>query len=79
MKFEHGQLYNCEDHDGREIWIFESGSEVSSGLPKTVIGMLDKLGNDGWELVGLTSHSNKVFNSGFKYLYVFKRPKTRDG
>jgi len=75
MKYEHGQLYNCESDAGYETWVFESGSEYSSGLSKTLIGSLDKLGERGWELVGITSHANAAFYSGFQYIYVFKRSK----
>ncbi|MCL2217810.1 MAG: hypothetical protein FWB91_12435 [Defluviitaleaceae bacterium] len=75
MKFEHGQLYNCESTSGAETWVFESSTEYSSGLADTLIGTLDKLGDRGWELAGITSHSNSAFYSGFQYVYVFKRPK----
>jgi len=75
MKFEHGLLFNNEGDDGRETWVFESGTEYSSGLSDTLVRILDKLGDRGWELVGITSHSNAAFYSGFQYMYVFKRPK----
>ena len=75
MKFEHGQLFNNESNTGRETWVFESGTEYSSGLSDTLVGTLDKLGERGWELVGVTSHSNAAFYSGFQYVYVFKRLK----
>ena len=75
MKFEHGQLFNNESTDGKETWVFESSAEYSSGLADTLVGTLDILGDRGWEMVGITSHSNKAFFSGSQYVYVFKRPK----
>ena len=74
-KFEHGLLSNNESTDGKEIWVFESGAEYSSGLADTLVSTLDILGDRGWELIGITSHSNAAFYSGFQYVYVFKRPK----
>ena len=74
-KFEYGQLYTSDDGYGKEILLFESAGEYSSGLSKTLIGTLNVLGERGWELVSFSPHRNNNFEGDYQYIYVFKRQK----
>jgi len=67
-------LHNC-DTGGKEAWIFESASGYSSMQKVSVIDMLNLLSIEGWELITLAAHSCEAFNSGFRYVYVFRREK----
>ena len=73
QKWEYKHLFRVRTHKTAIV-----GLHHAKEWDKNIVGMLPELGEEGWELVAITSRSGAALDglSGFtnEELWVFKRP-----